>query len=173
MLLLEVSVGVSVDTFDTVITGFSGEGDTVTVAVVLLHPVAVDVKVNVTVPAETPVINPVVLLIVATPGVLLTHVPPAGLEVIVVPEHIVANDVVTVGSACTVMDDVVTLQPDTVNVNVKVTAPAEIPVINPALSIVAILGSLLTHVPFVVGLAVIVAPMHNEADGKLTDGTSG
>jgi len=48
--------------------------------------------------------------------------------------------------------------------------PAVNPVINPALSIVAIEGLLLIQVPPTPGLAVIVAPAHNVEDGVLTTG---
>ena len=86
--------------FDVVMTGFPGKGDTVTELVVLLQPVEVDVKVKVTVPTETPVTNPVVLLMVAAPGVLLTQVPPVlGLTVIVAPTHNAADGVFTDGVA--------------------------------------------------------------------------
>ena len=150
----------------------TGSALTVTVEVVLLQPVAVEVNVKVTVPADIPVINPV-LLMVATAGALLTHVPPTpGLAVMVAPTHNVADGVLTTGSAFTVTDGVVLLQPVAVEVKVKVTVPIEIPVTNPALLIVATAGALLTHVPPTPGLAVMVAPTHNVADGVLTTGSA-
>ena len=149
----------------------AGSAFTVTEGVVLLQPVAVEVNVKVTVPADIPVINPT-LLIVATAGALLTHVPPMpGLAVIVVPTHNLVVGVLTTGSAFTVTEGVVLLQPVAVEVKVKVTVPAEIPVTNPALLIVATAGALLTHVPPTDGLAVIVAPTHKVADGVLTTGS--
>lgn len=141
---------------------------TATVVVVLLQPLDVCVKVKVTFPTDIPVIKPL-LSMVATPGALLTHVPPAaGLAVIVVPVFSEEEGVLTV-EACTVTVDVVLLHPPA-RVKVKVTSPADIPEINPLLSIVAIPGALLTHVPPVPGLAVIVAPLHKVADDVLTTG---
>src|SRR6185503_10016990 len=105
----------------------------VTDEVVLLQPDAVAVNVNVALPAETPVINPA-LVIVAMPGALLIHVPPVvGLAVIVEPIHNVGDGTLTTGSALMVTDEVVLLQPDAVSVNVNVALPAETPVIKPAL----------------------------------------
>jgi hypothetical protein len=148
-----------------------GSAFTVTLEVVLLQPVAVEVNVKVTLPADIPVINPA-LLMVATAGALLTHVPPTpGLAAIVAPTHNVADGVLTIGSAFTVTLEVVLLQPVAVEVNVKVTLPADMPVINPALLMVATAGALLTQVPPAPGLAVIVAPTHNVADGVLTTGS--
>ncbi len=149
----------------------TGNAFTVTEEVVLLQPVAVSVKVNVTLPADTPVINPA-LVMVAIPGALLTHVPPAlGPAVIVAPIHKEAEGVLTTGSAFTVMDDVVLLQPVAVSVKVNVTTPADTPIINPAFVMVATPGALLNHVPPALGLAVIVDPIHNEAEGVLTTGS--
>jgi len=50
--------------------------------------------------------------------------------------------------------------------------PAEIPVINPTLVMVATVGLLLTQVPPVPGLAVIVPPTHIDAVGVLTTGSA-
>lgn len=72
------------------------------------------------------------------------------------------------GKTVTVFD--ILLQPVAVNVNVKVTLPAKTPVAKPLLSIVAMPGALLIQVPPVPGLAVMVAPAHNKADGVLTIG---
>jgi hypothetical protein len=144
---------------------------TVTVVVVLVQPrPPVSVKVKVTSPADTPVINPL-LSIVAMASLLLTHVPPVlGLAVIVVPTFRKDEGVLTVG-AYTDIVDVVLLHP-TVGVKVKVTSPADIPVINPLLSIVATPGALLTQVPPVFGLAVIVVPLQKIADDVLTIGAA-
>lgn len=145
---------------------------TVTVAVVLLNPLEDCVKVKVTVPADTPVTNPA-LLIEATPASLLTHVPPVvGLSVIVDPTHNLSDGRITVGRSLTTTDAVVLLQPVVVLVKVKVTVPSDIPVISPALVIVAIPELLLVQVPPVVGLADIVLPTCNEAAGVLTVGSA-
>jgi hypothetical protein len=87
-----------------------GAAFTVTVAVLFEQPFA-SVKVNVTVPAETPVA--VFPLTVALAVLLLIHVPPvAGVKVRVAPTHNgVAVEGVTVGLALTVTADVVFLQP--------------------------------------------------------------
>src|SRR5439155_2648611 len=92
--------------------------------VVLLHPVVPSVNVNVTLPADTPVITPA-LVTVAMAVLLLVHVPPlVGDSVAVLPTHTDAG-AVTVGSALTVTDKVVLLHPVVVSVNVTVTDPVE------------------------------------------------
>jgi hypothetical protein len=87
-----------------------GNAFTVTVPVVPEQPFA-SVKVNVTVPAETPVA--MFPATVALAGALLTHVPPVeGVKVSVAPTHnVVAVDGVTTGFAFTVTADVVFLHP--------------------------------------------------------------
>jgi len=116
------------------------------------------------VPAVSPVINPE-LLMDATNGLLLTHVPPdPGLAVIVAPAHNVDDGILTVGSVFTVTVAVVLLQPVAVCVKVNDAVPADTPVINPVLSMVATVGLLLTQVPPDPGLAVIVAPIHTIVD---------
>jgi hypothetical protein len=83
--------------------GAEGSGLIVTADVVLLQVVDVLVKVNVTLPAETPVTTPVPATTVATPGVLLTHVPPLfGVKFIELPIHRFAEGVLTTGNAFTV-----------------------------------------------------------------------
>lgn len=75
---------------ETMLTVGTTTAPMVTVAVVFAQPVAVEVNVNVTVPAVRPVMSPA-LSIDATAGELLTHVPPApGVAFIVAPTH---NDV--------------------------------------------------------------------------------
>jgi hypothetical protein len=144
----------------------------VTVGVVLLNPVAVSVKVNVTAPAEIPVTNPA-LSTVATPGSLLTQVPPVtGLSIMVDPTHNLFAGMLTAGRSLTATDAVVFEQPVVVLVKVNVTVPSEIPVINPALVIDATPGSLLVQVPPVPGLAVIMLPTCNVAAGVLTVGNA-
>ena len=75
----------------------------------------------------------------------------------------------TVGSALTVSDEVVLLQPVEVWVKVKVTLPVATPVTRPALVTVAFVASLLIHVPPVVGDNVIVFPIQTD-DPALTAG---
>ncbi len=58
-----------------------------------------------------------------------------------------------------VLGEVVALQPVEVCLNVKFTEPCDTPVINPALSIVAIPELLLVHIPPVVGEATPVFPI--------------
>lgn len=76
---------------------------TVTAAVVLLQLVVAEVKVNVAVPAATPVTTPAEVT-VATDGLLLTQVPPvAGDRVVVAPAQIGLLPVIlTVGNGLTV-----------------------------------------------------------------------
>lgn len=148
----------------------AGFAFTVNEVVVLLHPVVVSVNVNVTVPAATPVTTPA-LSMVAIAGLLLTHVPPAvGDKVPVLPIH---NDAgaVTTGRSFIVTVDVVLLQLVVPSVKVKVTLPADTPVITPALSTIAIAGLLLTHVPPAVEDKVPALPTHTDA-GAVTTGKS-
>jgi hypothetical protein len=80
----------------------AGSELTVTDEVVALQPVVLLVKVNVTVPAATPVT--VLPLTVAFEGSLLTHVPPvAGVNVIVLLTHTVEAEVLTVGGLAVVI----------------------------------------------------------------------
>jgi hypothetical protein len=69
-----------------------------------------------------------------------------------------------------VMNEVVLLQPVPESVNVKVAVPTATPVTKPALVTVAIVLSLLTHVPPKEGLKIMVAPIQSEAGGELTVG---
>ena len=79
----------------------TGKALTVTDEVVLLHPVAVDVNVNVAVPALTPVMTPA-LVTVAIALSLLVQVPPVvGDNVAVLPTQTDAG-AVTTGKAFTV-----------------------------------------------------------------------
>jgi uncharacterized protein (DUF362 family) len=136
----------------TVLVGFDG------------HRVVLLVNVNVTEPPLTPVTTPA-FVTVAMALLLLTHVPPVvGLKVVVEPAHIVLAPVMlTVGFALTVNGAVAKeLQPVLVNVYVNVAVPAATAVINPALVIVATAVLLLTHEPNVVGLTVVVPPIHND-----------
>jgi hypothetical protein len=103
------------------------------------------------------------LVTVALVPSLLVQVPPVvGDNVIVVPTHTEAP-ALTTGNAFTVTDDVVALQPVAVIAKVKVALPAATPVTTPALVTVALVASLLIHVPPVVGDNVIVLPTHTEA----------
>jgi hypothetical protein len=126
------------------------------------HPVLVCVNVNVAVPADTPVTNPA-FVTVATAALLLAHVPPElGLNVDVLPIH---NDVppvmLTLGLALTVNGAVANdVHPVLVNVYVNVAVPALTAVIKPAFVMVATAVLLLLHVPKVVGLTMVVPPIH-------------
>lgn len=114
-----------------------------------VQPVAVRVKENVAVPADTPVTTPA-LSTVATAGLLLAHVPPeAGDKVVVPPAQIVLTPAIfTKGNANTVTVPVVDEQfGELLLVKVKVAVPAATPVTTPALVTVATAGSLLTQVP--------------------------
>lgn len=125
---------------------------------VLLQPVAVLVKVSVTVPAETPVTTPA-FVTVAMPVLLLDQVPPVpGVTLAVVPMQ-VAVAPPKVGSELTV-NALVLLHPVAVFVNVSVTAPAETPVTTPAFVTVALPVLLLLQVPPVEGVTLAVAPTH-------------
>jgi hypothetical protein len=118
------------------------------------------VKVNVAVPAVTPVTTPA-LETVATAGLLLNQVPPLeGDKVVVAPTQIVlAPEILTAGCASKVTAEVVAEQFGEVPlVNVNVAVPADIPVTKPALVTVAMAGALLTHVPPLVGDKVVVEP---------------
>ena len=126
------------------------------------HNVVLFVKVKVAVPAPTPVTTPA-FVTVATAVLLLVHVPPVvGLNVVVEPSHIVFEPVMlTPGFAFTVNGVVANeLQPVLVNVYVNVAVPALTAVISPAFVIVATAVLLLIHVPNVVGLTVVVPPIH-------------
>ena len=125
-----------------------------------VHPVAVSVKVNVAVPAETPVTTPA-LVTVAIELLLLAHEPPVvGESVVVAPAQIVLTPVtLTTGNASTVTALVVDEQlGDVLLVKVNVAEPAATAVTTPALVTVATIGSLLVHVPPLVGDNVVVAP---------------
>ena len=88
----------------------TGKAFTVTEEVVLLHPVAVAVKVKVTDPGATPVMTPA-LVTVAIAGLLLTHVPPVGGDDVAVPPTHTDAGAVTTGKAFTVTEEVVLLHP--------------------------------------------------------------
>ena len=120
-------------------TGVAGIAFTVTAEVVLVQPVAVNVKVNVAEPDATPVTRPA-FVTVAAPVLLLTQVPPVlGDNVVVLPTQIVVLPVIlTVGNAFTVTAEVVLVQPVVVNVKVNEADPAATPVTTPALETVAL-----------------------------------
>ena len=108
------------------------------------------VKVNVAIPAPTPVTTPP-LVTVATDILLLTQVPPVvGDKVVVLPAQIVlAPTILTTGNAVTVRAEVgAETQPVAVFVKVKVAVPAETPVTTPVMeTTVATAGLLLVQVP--------------------------
>ena len=148
----------------------TGNAFIVTAEVVLLQPVEVCVKVKVAVPPDTPVTTPA-LVTVAMELSLLTQVPPVvGDSVVVKPAHIVVLPLMlTVGKAFTVTVEVVLIHPVDVCVKVKVTVPADTPVITPAFVTVALALLLLVQVPPVVGDNVAVLPIHTVA-GAVTTG---
>ena len=125
-----------------------------------LHVVVLLVKVNVAVPADTPVTTPP-FVTVATATLLLTQVPPlVGDKVVVSPIQILLDPVMlTTGIALTVTGAVAAdVQPDEVSVKVNVAVPPVTPVTTPAFVTVATAGLLLAHVPPVVGDNVVFAP---------------
>lgn len=135
-----------------------GLGFTVKFVVVLLHNVVEFVNVNETVPDETPVTTPVAAFTVATPVLLLTHVPPVlGDKVIVLPTQITGapNDTVGLGSTQTVSvgNDI---HPVDVSVHIKVATPAIKPVTSPPLLTDATAPLLEAQVPPVAGVSVVV-----------------
>lgn len=138
----------------------TGKAFTVTGAVgAETQPVLLLVKVNVAVPAVTPVTTPA-LVTVATAGLLLAQVPPVvGDKVVAFPIQILFEPVMlTIGAAFTVTGAVAAeTQPVTASVKVKVADPADTPVTTPALVTVAIAGLLLAQVPPVVGDKVVVS----------------
>jgi hypothetical protein len=124
------------------------------------HPVAVLVKVNVAVPADTPVTTPL-FVTVATAALLLAQVPPVeGDNPVVKPTQMLFGPLMpTVGNALTVTADVGAEAPPVIElVKVKVTVPADMPVTTPAFVTVATVGSLLVQVPPVVGDKAEVEP---------------
>lgn len=93
-----------------------GPGDALTVtAFVVVQPVAVDVKVIVVVPVAIPVTTPLPTKIVATEGVLLTHVPaPELVRVIEAPTHNADGPPMGAGGGLTTMtalSDIVRVHP--------------------------------------------------------------
>jgi hypothetical protein len=86
--------------------------------VVALQPVNVFVNVKVTLPVDTVVITPA-LVIVATAGLLLTHVPPeVGVMVVVLPKHKLVGEVTT-GKAVTVKLEPLEMVPVGVTIVIK------------------------------------------------------
>jgi hypothetical protein len=115
------------------------------------------------VPALTAVINPA-FVIVATPVLLLAHVPSVvGLAVVVPPiqSDVFDPDIFVVGRAVTVTELVASDGHSVVLfVKVNVAVPPLTPVTTPAFVTVAIDVLLLVHVPPVAGLNVVVFPAH-------------
>lgn len=116
------------------------------------------------VPAVNPFTMPSAEPMVAIAGLLLAHVPPAGVEpsVVAEPAQIDAVPVITVGIGFTVTSRVVE-QPVDVSVNVMVDVPALIPftvVVVPGDVTAATLGVLLAHVPLPAPVSPVVCPWH-------------
>jgi hypothetical protein len=137
---------------ELVILVIAGPVLTVTGRVVLLQPVVVEVKVNVALPIDTPVTNPA-FVTVATPGLLLTQVPPFVGDKLVVPlpQIEVTPVIVTAGRTLTWIDPVVLVHPVEERVKVNVAGPVAKAVTNPPFVTDAIAGLLLTQVPPVDG----------------------
>lgn len=103
------------------------------------------------------------MLIVATLELELDHTPPEDGNNWVVPViHIEDGPLMdAIGVALTVTGvDANELQPVVAFVNTNVVEPMAMPVTIPPFVMVAILGLLLVHVPPVVGLNVVVVPIH-------------
>jgi hypothetical protein len=112
---------------------------------------------NVTNPTEIPVTVPV-LSTVATPGLLLIHVPPeVGDNTSVAPTQKVVGAVNT-GNGLTITGFVVLVHPPVALVNVNSTVPADTALTKPELFTVAIALSLLDHVPPEVGVKLVDVP---------------
>jgi hypothetical protein len=117
------------------------------------------VKVNVAVPADTPVTRPAPVT-VATAVLLLSHAPPDVGDNIVVPStHMELSPVMlTTGRAFIVTSPVVALQCVIPSVKVKVTVPPVTPTTRPALVTLATAVLLLVHVPPEAGDNVVRPP---------------
>jgi hypothetical protein len=135
---------------------------TFTCVVVLVQPVNVLVNVKVAAPAATPVTTPL-FVTEATPGALLTQVPPDEGDKMTVPfpQMELVPTIVATGVSSTVKGSVVLLHPP-VAVKVKVTRPADKVVTIPPLVTVATEGLLLTQVPPVEGDTAEGAPTQTE-----------
>lgn len=124
-------------------------GFTVPVSAVEAQPVEVCVYVKLAVPAEIPVTKPA-FVTVATPALLVDHVPPeAGDNCVVKPIHIADGPVkLTTGMMFTVILAVgADTQPEDVSVNVKFAEPGPTAVTTPPLVTVATELLLLVQVP--------------------------
>ena len=127
------------------------------------HPDEVSVKIKVAVPELIPVTTPL-LLIVATLGFVLAHVPPVDGESAVLPPIQIEFRpfIVTTGFAYTAIGAVLAdMQPVEMFVNLNVACPAANAVTTPAFVIVAMVGLLLTHVPPTVGEKDVVEPIQS------------
>lgn len=127
-----------------------GPGVTViTLEVSETQPVKVFVKINLAVPAASPVIKPA-LLMVATGGLVLIHVPPVvGDKLVVLPTQILPSPFsTTIGLGLTVIGFEFSDTQPCVDVNLKVATPGATPVTTPVEALtVATDGLLLIHVP--------------------------
>jgi hypothetical protein len=143
----------------------------------LEQPVVVFVKITSAVPADIPVTSPV-LVISAMLLSLLVQVPPVeGVKFNTAPSHTSPPEGrVTVGVGLTVItpSDARLEHPEEVSVYITVTVPAERPSKSPALSIAAMVLSLLIQVPPVDGVKFNVSPMHNSPPlGTVIGGADG
>lgn len=121
-------------------------------------------KINEVMPLLTEFIAPP-LLMVATLGLLLNHVPPeVGVMPELIPKHTEVDPVnAIIGFVLTVIDAVLfDTHPVAALVNTKVAVPADSAETMPAFVTDAMVGLLLDHVPPVMGLKVEVLPSHIE-----------
>lgn len=143
------------------VTETTGFGETVRFVVGSeIHPVIFSVKVKNTTPAVIPVTIPEPFTL-AIAGLEDVHVPPTdGVSCVVLPTQIVLLAILTVGLGYMVtFVDGKEAHPVLVCVKVKFTEPADIPVIKPALFIVALVISLEDHDPPDAGSIFVVVPI--------------
>src|SRR4029078_1051625 len=142
----------------------TGNASTVTAVVVRLQLVLLLGQLNVPLPAATPVMTPA-LVTVARALLLLVHVPPVVGDRVAVALTQTETGAVTTGRAFSVTAVVVRLQVVVLLVKVNVTLPGATAVITPAFVTVAMVLSLLIHVPPVGGDRVAVAPTQSAHAG--------
>ena len=126
------------------------------------QPDRVCVNINLAVPLDKPVIKPA-LLIVATGGLVLIHVPPVvGDKLVVLPTQILPSPFnTTIGLGFTVTGAEFSDTQPCDDVNLKVATPALTPVMIPVVALtVAINGLLLVQVPDSEACNVEVIPIH-------------
>lgn len=130
-----------------------------------LHPVTAAVNVKFTVPTATGETNPP-LETAAIDKLEEAQLPPeVGLKFKVLPIQTLLEAAETTGLALTVTDELASeAQPVVELVKVKVAVPADIPVMRPALLMLATPGAELVQEPPEVGVIVVVEPTHKLDD---------